>query len=446
MNRAAQEFLQMDDRQSWIERLKASPAGRAEYRLKCWLRQLCAPVRDWRDERYIRSIPAKVEALSRKSTVRVLFFAIHPAYWRSDTLYKLMLEHPRFSPEILVCGSVEHGKASMQRDTALMCRHLEEKGYSYRCAFDERTRRWVDVRKEINPDILLYAKPYEGLLPAAYEFDRFPDKLFIYQPYAMQTTNPPELCNTRYCRLSWMQFYENELVFQHSPILKRNSRITGSSKADVFLEHAAHPVSPWKTSAEHRTVKRVIWAPHHSIGGGSLAYSNFLTLADDFLDMARQLRGRMQFAFKPHPLLRRTLYEHKLWGRERTDRYYRAWAEEPNLQLEETDYVDLFLTSDALIHDCASFTAEYLMTGKPMMYLAKEHHDDTLNGFGIAAYSLHYQGSSMQDVERFLHEVVEEGNDPMAVRRNDFCRRYLLPPNNKKAAENMIDEILKFKP
>lgn len=116
------------------------------------------------------------------------------------------------------------------------------------------------------------------------------------------------------------------------------------------------------------------------------------------------------------------------------------------MQLEETDYVNLFLTSDALIHDCGSFTAEYLMTGKPVMYLAKEHHDDTLNDFGIAAYSLHYQGSSMQDVERFLYEVVEEGNDPMAVRRNDFCRRYLLPPNNKKAAENMIDEILKFKP
>ena len=235
-------------------------------------------------------------------------------------------------------------------------------------------------------------------------------------------------------------------MFHHSPILRRNSRITGSSKADAFLQRAqAGPTSPWKPQAAPRPPKRIIWAPHHSIGGGSLAYSNFLAVADDFLALALRMAGTVQFAFKPHPLLRTTLYAHKEWGPERTDAYYRTWSEAPNLQFEDGDYVDLFLTSDALIHDCGSFTAEYLMTRRPVLYLAKQHHDATLNGFGIEAFALHYQGSTMADVERFLTDTVLGGADPLAPQREAFFRTHLTPPDGRTAAENMIHEILTFK-
>ena len=431
---------------TWIERLKASPLGRAEYRVKCWLRELASPLQRWSDERIIRQLPAKMKVLERKPQIKVLFFAMHPAYWRCDGLYQLMLDHPRFDPVILVCGSKEHGVAAMRNDVVTMRRYLNERGFAYRTALDETTGQWLDIRKDIDPDILIYVKPYTGLLPRAYEFDRFLDKLFIHLPYGIHTTNLPELCDTRYCRLSWMQFHDSELVFQDSPIQRRNTRLTGSTRADQFMEHAGHPQSPWKVSEENVGAKRVIWAPHHSINGGSLGYSNFLEIADDFLQLACQLKGQVQFAFKPHPLLRQELYANKEWGKERADRYYCAWAEEPNLQLEEGDYIDLFLTSDAMVHDCGSFTAEYLMVNKPVMYVAKAHHEGSLNGFGKAVFAMHYQGSSMADITHFLHDVVLQGHDPMAQQRTEFCQRNLLPPGGRTAAENMLQEILKFQP
>ena len=51
------------------------------------------------------------------------------------------------------------------------------------------------------------------------------------------------------------------------------------------------------------------------------------------------------------------------------------WESLSNAQLETGKYVDLFMTSDAMIHDCGSFTIEYHYTLKPVMYLVKgEEH------------------------------------------------------------------------
>jgi hypothetical protein len=54
------------------------------------------------------------------------------------------------------------------------------------------------------------------------------------------------------------------------------------------------------------------------------------------------------------------------WGSEKTTAYYDKWDNLDNGQFKSGDYVDL-LTSDALIHDCGSFMAEYLVVGKPAL-------------------------------------------------------------------------------
>lgn len=66
----------------------------------------------------------------------------------------------------------------------------------------------------------------------------------------------------------------------------------------------------------------------------------------------------------------------------KTDRYYSEWESLSNAQLETGKYVDLFMTSDAMIHDCGSFTIEYHYTLKPVMYLVKgEEHTKMMNAF-----------------------------------------------------------------
>jgi CDP-glycerol glycerophosphotransferase (TagB/SpsB family) len=83
------------------------------------------------------------------------------------------------------------------------------------------------------------------------------------------------------------------------------------------------------------------------------------------IEMAKKYQDSVQFVFKPHPVLRSKLVV--LWGEEKTNAYYNTWDSLPNSTIHEDEYIDLFLTSDAMIHDSGSFTVEYLYVNKPVM-------------------------------------------------------------------------------
>ena len=115
-----------------------------------------------------------------------------------------------------------------------------------------------------------------------------------------------------------------------------------------------------------------------------------------------------------------------------------------NTQLETGEFVDLFMTSDAMIHDSGSFAVEYHYSQKPVMFVSKDMDSilATQSDFGKLVYSLHYLGQSMNDVHAFITDTVLLGNDPMLNQRRDFFDRHLLPPNNKSVAQNTLDDLV----
>ncbi len=63
------------------------------------------------------------------------------------------------------------------------------------------------------------------------------------------------------------------------------------------------------------------------------------------------------------------------------------------------------------------------------------------DAFGREALSCYYQGSTKEEIERFIQNVVFDRNDPLQDARNRFFERHLLPPHGKTAAQNAIEEI-----
>ena len=224
-------------------------------------------------------------------------------------------------------------------------------------------------------------------------------------------------------------FLENEMVRSIECGMAtnkgRNFIVTGYLGARKLLVHDESDSQAWKMQSTD--VKRIIWAPHHSIlNKDILNYSNFLDIADDMLSLAHEYNGRVQFAFKPHPGLKPKLYDHPEWGKERTDRYYAEWNNMPNSILAEGSYERLFRSSDAMIHDCSSFTVEYLYTGNPVMYVTKDDHLDYLNDFGKACFDVHYKGKSISDIRSFIDRVVMDGQDSMKTIRSEFVNKNLM--------------------
>ena len=149
---------------------------------------------------------------------------------------------------------------------------------------------------------------------------------------------------------------------------------------------------------------------------------------------------KVQWAFKPHPLLYTKLI--KIWGKEKTDRYYDEWKNAENSQYENGQYDALFKYSDAMIHDCSSFTIEYHYTKNPVMYLLRQQgRESTYNEFGQRAFDLHYKGHTKEEIEQFIENVIN-GIDPLKEEREKFYNECLIPPYGKTACENIINAIL----
>ena len=103
------------------------------------------------------------------------------------------------------------------------------------------------------------------------------------------------------------------------------------------------------------------------------------------------------------------------------------------------------MTSDAMIHDCGSFTVEYHYSENPVMYVSQNFVEQLKekNEFGKLAMNHHYVGKTKEDIIAFIENIVLAGNDPMKPRRQQFKKDYLLPPNGKTVAENTMEVFLK---
>ena len=134
----------------------------------------------------------------------------------------------------------------------------------------------------------------------------------------------------------------------------------------------------------------------------------------------------------------------KKWGKESADAYYDKWANLENGQLETGEFIDLFLTSDAMILDSISFIAEYTATNTPSLFTIGSTSRVRLNDFGAINFEVlyHTDNNLKEDIERFIVDVVINGNDTKKEERTEFVNKYLLPPNGKSSAENIYDNIL----
>ena len=383
--------------------------------------------------------------LRRKDKINVVFFAMSLPMWRHQHLYENLRKYQKFNPTIVILPSCAYTEEQQKMDVLALREYFDAKGISYVLGIDVDGSIY-DVKKNLSPDILFYPQPYSGYYIEELSYNKFYNRLLCYTPYAFWTSKYQWSYAQMLHKMSWKLFYSTELhrkdAIVYSPVKDRNVEIVGYPNADDFLN--ANHRDIWKSQDGKK--KRVIWASHFTISsGGCLHQSNFLLMADLMLKLARKYSDKIQFVFKPHPRLYTELCKHPDWGEEKTKDYYHLWDTMDNTQIETGEFVDLFMTSDAMIHDCSSFTVEYHFSENPVLYVAsniKEQLKDK-NDFGKIAMNLHYVGEGEKDIIDFIDNVVLNGDDPMKPQRQQFKREYLLPPNGKTVAENTMDVFLK---
>lgn len=395
---------------------------------RCWLK-----IRPYLYRAYAKY---RINGIRKKEKIRVLFVVAELGSWKTELLYRSMLVHPRFDPIIGITESME-----VPGSKGKLKEYLSKKEYKY-----------VDLDKNpqsiktLNIDIKFYYKPYPGSYKKGIYFDSNWNSIVCHINYALNTGGDLASYYHDIRKCSYMCFIENDAVLRTlkniPKLYTKNNYVTGVPMQDMLLLPREKFKDPWKE--QNRRKKRIIYAPHHSIpgtNGAYIEYSTFLLFGEFLLQMAIKYKDKVQWAFKPHPTLYPKLI--KIWGKERTDKYYSIWRELEYTQIELGEYVGLFKYSDAMIHDCSSFVIEYLFSQNPVMFLQVDQtQTDSHQGeFAKEALKSHYIGHSEEEIEKFIINVINNV-DSMHSKRLSYYDKYLIPPKNRTACDNIISALL----
>lgn len=374
-----------------------------------------------------------------KRPIKVNFLVINLGMWKSNKLFKLLLDDERFSPSIVtsfIPGDSDDYKEYVQNS---ILEYFESLGYPVIPTYDPKTKQSINI-SDIESDVVFFPQPYHDspkVLPK--------NVLFGYIPYDYPIQDEEVFHNWLYQNICWRIFAVNhdykhkEEKFSYSK--GRNVKVVGYSNADYYFDNHKIAENVWKSDDAH--LKKIIWAPHHSIlPTDTMGQSLFLDLAESFLKLTEKYKDSCQFVFKPHPRLKDKLSQLESWGHQKTYAYYEAWKNGQNTDFVEGEYIDLFLSSDALIHDCSSFIAEYLYTQKPVMFTIKESHDYKLEGSDQIIFDSQYKGVDIHEIEAFIENVVIAGNDPKKVERETVLNSVLGQNGKEMVCEKIYKEFV----
>lgn len=407
----------------------------------------------WQKKRLFKRMQVKhaelLQQLEGKKKIKVVFLAIHKSVWKVDPVFKKMLEDPFFEPTILICPYTNYGDERMWQDMEEAYEYFEGKGYPVLSSYNKEQERWLTL-DEIRPDIVFFTNPH-NLTRKEYYKDAYLNYLSCYVPYFFMATKHDgdesiqlsRVFFTSLWKIFWAHDHTGEQYKKVSVCKGRNSCVTGYPAVEnLLIRECSTKSNPWKEQITQK--KKIIFSPHHTIENDINSLSTFIFLGESVKALASANKDKVQWSFKPHPILKSKLYEHPDWGVDRTNEYYNFWKESDFTQLDEGEYDSLFKTSDAIIHDCSSFIIEYAFTGKPCLYLVNHNNlKGLLNEFGEGVMQIYQQARSQQEVKYFVESVINESIGSDIINRsyfNIYLEKYY---KDKLPSERIIEDIKK---
>ncbi len=401
----------------------------------------------------------------RGETINVVFQSYSAAQWPAADVYHRFENTPNVKVKVIVSPLVDRDEESSLDSYTKTLNWFRENGYNVAEGIEPNTHGIYDwERLGGYPDVLYQLSSWFMSLPRAQWYTKLPLRCLVaYIPYGMyladntdgsfakQIVYNKEIFNTIwrvYCDSS----FNLERYKKYQLLGGENVRCSGYSKMDFFYKDKKYIDEDirriWKIPEGKKSdkVKKIIIAPHYSVGDeGILLLSTFRRNAWFWIYLAEKYKDSVSFVFKPHPNLRHASVEHKMFrSYEEYDEYIDKWNNMPNGKaVQEADYLEIFRTSDAMIMDSGSFLGEYLYTGKPLLFLTRP--EQCFMDIGKKVLDSYYKtsGENYAEIEKFIQDVVINGNDSMIEQRNKVFREEYdyLNANGMMASEYICNEI-----
>ena len=369
----------------------------------------------------------KEEVKYRK--LKVVFLCFEPAKWKCQSLYDLLLQSQYFEPLILV--SKWTFKNMTKESVIENYKFFKQKKMNVEYAYDVENDIYLSL-EQFKPDIIFYGEPW-GIqyLQAPLKVSEY--ALMLYVPYFIANTFDDVEYGLDFHQYLFKHYIINNLARDfYAPRMKnkgKNLKIVGHPQLDYFY------------LGKDKNIENkgyVIYAPHWSVSGKNIGYGTFLWNGEFILRYAKK-HPEINWVFKPHPALKKWLFNNKIWTKEQIDSYWKDW-EKIAFKYESGDYLDIFAQSKAMITDCGSFLTEYFVTEKPVIHLISENSVG-FNPSAEAVVKNYYKAYNINDLEGLLDKVILNNQDYMkelrikSIQELNFAGVY--------ASQNILDDIEK---
>lgn len=291
---------------------------------------------------------------------------------------------------------------------------------------------FYDLSKEL-PDMAFISNPYESVTLEQF----WPDNIakyskLVYVPYytnmASSESSVCALCGMPVATQAWRILAQSEEIMKmhrkYAPKHGANLLVTGLPKWDNILELKKAPETLPKGWKEKISGKKVfLWNSHFAVSPSEPG-----TLLDYGQAIVDVFSGRKDIAliWRPHPMTSTIFKLYASAARPFWEKLVHTVESAPNMVFDTgLSYVPSFQASDALLSDFSSIIAQYMLTGKPVLWL-KNKIDP--RGKGYIEDTVHIdcleQAESTRDIAAFIDRIVG-GIDPGKEERLRCVRKDL---------------------
>lgn len=410
---------------------------------------------------YLELLPKIQKRVKSSGFIKVDFLVANLSMFACRSLIDRMQKDQRFRVRVIVIPDTRWTKAdslSEYRKSLKILTQMYGKDIVSQAVLNPESKYPVLVNIfENKPDVVFYPLPYDVSytpynIPYAVRYNVLP----VYINYGFPMCKYYEdICRSINYSNLWKIFLETQ--FQLDDYIKNgfvsgyNAVVAGYGKMDELYD-VTKSLDREKSHIYNGKIydRIVIIAPHHSLDGGynpSLHLSNFLRYAEFFLKLPTMFKNVL-FVFRPHPALFFLLRQNSFWGAEKVDMYLKRLLANDNVVLsQEGNYFYWFAASDAMIHDCGSFTVEYLYTDKPCCYMLKSESeiDELFDDFGKKCLGCYYHAFSEDDILKFIQKEVLNGQDSKQSIRTEFAHGVLMkdyPHSSEKIMNYLVETLM----
>ena len=395
------------------------------------------------ESKFLLSFESNRAKIKRGEKIRVAFLHMYATEIQDLNLFDLMLQSHYFDPFFIVIPVLYGNQDHMEFNYNRTLKELTQKYGKNRVlsGYNLQTQECTDYSDQF--DLASTNTPYDGLTKEVFKSRYWTSKgiPMIYIPYFYMG-----LCRVTKENLQkidfnffWKVFVPNQntksLAKEYMANRGRNILVTGYPKLDNISKVINTP----------QNRKKIVLAPHHLIGDSVTDVGGFREYSA-LLQKLPSKYPQIDFVFRPHPQLLEALK--KYWPIDRINDWFEEFLSNENVTYStEGDYISLLANSDALIHDCGSFIAEYLYFNKPGAYGFRKGVDNkaTRLKLGLQCLEKFYPIIEEKDWYQFIEDVVIKGKDVRKDRRERFAKKHIMInyPNATQAIYNAIlDELI----